>query len=747
MRSTWGRLLLLVLTAAALGWAPFHFFPVFRSPGPPAGGAAAFKPLPVSPETAEAARRCDLETVRQNLEPMTALETAGGQASRVLLGIYANACSVHEVAVHLLSANEDPFGVVEDLRLWLLAESAGEAGRNEVAQEALTRLISDHPGSWLAADARLAAAALARDRGEPDIVFTMAYQARLLGGRSEPDEQLERLAWEVALASGDHQELFAAGRQLLTRFPLAADELSVVSRFRAPDGSVRWSSLLTPSQLVGRAEQLLDLRQPAEAEVALRTVPESYRDTRWTLLLARSLTDSHRGVEALELLENIGSVDTRGELELAFARARAAHDAATLRRGRRNLSPESREEMLHTAHQELWKVYRLDKGRDTSVAALRLLYEGLRRDNPQEARRVLELLKRLAPNDTLGAQDLWEAGWKRYLDGSLESAIDFFEDISYLYPGTAIDRQATYWRARSFAGSGHLTEAQTLYRRLLSADTRDFYSRFALPLLAEKPGTSFARPGSRPEPWPTDPVLDRARLLTEAGLDRLAEREIEALAAEADGAAAAGLRSLALARQGRRRESISLLRRVFPALGSSYQSGVPEDALQLYYPLDFFETILELSHQREVPPELLLAMVRQESAFDPQARSWAGARGLMQIMPATAREMAQRIGLPYSTSRLTDPEFSLQLGSAYFAQVLRMFENDVELSLAAYNAGPTRIRRLLRAAGGEVEVDFFLENLSYEEPRTYVKRIVLFSDSYRQLYSLDERDRPTAGRS
>ena len=85
-------------------------------------------------------------------------------------------------------------------------------------------------------------------------------------------------------------------------------------------------------------------------------------------------------------------------------------------------------------------------------------------------------------------------------------------------------------------------------------------------------------------------------------------------------------------------------------------------------------------------------MIRQESAFDPQARSRAGARGLMQLMPATAREWAQRLGLPYSTARLHDPDYSIRLGTAYFANVLNLFDGTTELALAGYNGGPTRIR-------------------------------------------------------
>ena len=154
----------------------------------------------------------------------------------------------------------------------------------------------------------------------------------------------------------------------------------------------------------------------------------------------------------------------------------------------------------------------------------------------------------------------------------------------------------------------------------------------------------------------------------------------------------------------------------------------------MYYPLDFHDIVRQSARDARIPPTLLFAMIRQESAFDVSARSWAGARGLMQVMPATARELAQRLGLPYSVDRLNDPAYSVKLGSSYFRQVLDMFDGEIELALAGYNAGPYRIRKLVRNAGSTIELDRFMEGLPIEESKTYVRRVVLFSNSYASLY-------------
>ena len=194
------------------------------------------------------------------------------------------------------------------------------------------------------------------------------------------------------------------------------------------------------------------------------------------------------------------------------------------------------------------------------------------------------------------------------------------------------------------------------------------------------------------------------------------------------------LRGVIAAHQGKRRESLRLIRQAFPALGSAHQALVPEAAIELFYPLDYADTVRALGRAQGLPAHLVLAMIHQESGFDAQAKSRSGARGLMQVMPATGREVARRLKLSYSTTRLFEPDYSVRLGTFYFRQVLTMFDGNVELALAGYNGGPNRIRQLWQRAGPQAEMDRFLEGLTLEESKNYVKRILALSDTYRRLY-------------
>jgi len=136
----------------------------------------------------------------------------------------------------------------------------------------------------------------------------------------------------------------------------------------------------------------------------------------------------------------------------------------------------------------------------------------------------------------------------------------------------------------------------------------------------------------------------------------------------------------------------------------------------------------------EVP--LVLAVVRQESAFRSEAQSSAGARGLMQLLPRTARSVAKDLKVKYVRSKLTDdPRFNLTLGQTYLANLLSKFEGSYVLALAAYNAGPTRARRWMRMHGNPrdkaVDAIDWIEMIPIEETRNYIQRVMEGVQVYR----------------
>jgi soluble lytic murein transglycosylase len=124
-----------------------------------------------------------------------------------------------------------------------------------------------------------------------------------------------------------------------------------------------------------------------------------------------------------------------------------------------------------------------------------------------------------------------------------------------------------------------------------------------------------------------------------------------------------------------------------------------------------------------------MAIARRESEFDPAARSTADARGLMQLLPGTAAQMARELQLPFEAARLTtDPAYNAKLGSAYLAHLMKQFGPSVALVAAGYNAGPSRPRQWIEEYGDprlpSVDVVDWVESIPFTETRTYVMRVV-----------------------
>jgi len=138
--------------------------------------------------------------------------------------------------------------------------------------------------------------------------------------------------------------------------------------------------------------------------------------------------------------------------------------------------------------------------------------------------------------------------------------------------------------------------------------------------------------------------------------------------------------------------------------------------------------------------EVVLAIIRQESEFDRRANSWAGARGMMQLMKYTAKLVAKQAKLPYSISRLTkDPEYNIKLGSYYFSSLIESYNGVYPFAIAAYNAGPNRVKTWRRINGdpskGQLSYVNWIELIRFKETRNYVQRVLENINVYKYILS------------
>lgn len=154
------------------------------------------------------------------------------------------------------------------------------------------------------------------------------------------------------------------------------------------------------------------------------------------------------------------------------------------------------------------------------------------------------------------------------------------------------------------------------------------------------------------------------------------------------------------------------------------------DDLVVRFPLAYRDGIEKHAAQRGLDLAWVFSVVRQESAFIEDARSPAGALGLMQVMPATGKETARALGMKnFTASQLTHPSTNLPIGTAYLKRMLTYFDGNMVLATAAYNAGPGNVSRWLQA-GGCTEPDVWIEQIPFAETRKYVQRILYFASIY-----------------
>ena len=158
--------------------------------------------------------------------------------------------------------------------------------------------------------------------------------------------------------------------------------------------------------------------------------------------------------------------------------------------------------------------------------------------------------------------------------------------------------------------------------------------------------------------------------------------------------------------------------------------GKHYDDLHLRFPQPYDDIVFKNAKRFSLRPEYVYGVMRQESAMNRLAKSHAGARGLMQLMPGTAKDVAQslKIKVPNRTA-LMQPTVNVQLGSKYLRAMLDKYDNQQVLATASYNAGPHRVKRWLPAQN-KMSADVWVDTIPYDETRKYVRRVMAYSTVY-----------------
>ncbi|MEA2568549.1 MAG: soluble lytic murein transglycosylase [Acidobacteriota bacterium] len=349
---------------------------------------------------------------------------------------------------------------------------------------------------------------------------------------------------------------------------------------------------------------------------------------------------------------------------------------------------------------------------------------------------VAQLVK-IDPSSEAWLQRFWDKAWAAYARGDLNGARPLFKFIADTYRNPNIRRQSQYWFARSSERLGNKEEAAAIYRQLASAPYDDLYAIYSEQHGAPRPSRS-SNPLKEPRPdWgeiaekSMPPELRLGYELTALSDARDAQIEIRQNANRKNQQFSDALLAELYSSANNLQMMYTSLRRAWPTLATVEQDSVPPHFLKLYYPMKYEESIRKNAEKNGLDPYLIMALILQESYFNPNAKSVVGATGLMQLMPATGKELAQKL---HTSAHLENPDTNIRLGTYHFRHLVDLFDGKVQLAVASYNAGQGNVQKWRRAAPSK-PMDDFLESIPFPETRNYVKRVTLISSAYRRFNS------------
>ena len=580
---------------------------------------------------------------------------------------------------------DDPLGATI-LQWWDYSRPGSTASFDEIA-----RFMEEHP-DW--PDQRLlqknAEAAMARGVSDAEVIAWYHWR--------DPISAPGRLRHaDALLARGEDERAAALVRTAWVEGAFSARELRETHR--------RYRSLLRREDHIARLDRLVWANYGRAARRMYRYVDEGHQllaEARLALRARQGGVD--RAIQRVpqELRDHPGLIYER----LRWRRAKGRDDdaRALLRTPPRELGPRPK----------LW-------WRERAILLRRALEDGL----TQPAYALAAGHSQTAASTYSDAE--WLAGWiaLRFLDDA-RLAFPHFVNMHGAVTMPISRARGAYWAGRAAEAFGDRDGAQRWYKRAATYPGT-FYGQLALAQIAARDAPLIgAAPATEAAPTLNGhPLVAAVRFLTFLGRDYLAEPFYDRLSR--------------LARNEADHAEIAALAQ---SVGKPDQAirAAQEAARDGYISIERLFPLVDVPLAREdgdLEHALVLALIRQESRFDRQAQSSAGALGLMQLMPRTARSVARSMGLSESSRRLTSSAaHNIALGSRYLDDLIERYDGSYLLAVAAYNGGPRNVARWIAANGdprhdADVDIIDWIEMIPIPETRNYVQRVLEGTQVYR----------------
>jgi soluble lytic murein transglycosylase-like protein len=692
-----------------------------------------------------------------------------------------------EAVKHLSSFDFGP-RPVEEYRLYYLANGHQLAGNAGAARVTLARLWRREPRMIYANDVAFNLASLYENEG--DFASGAAVYAALARRADVPDVAATA-RWRAATArlqAGDVSGALFNARALVIHNPGSSEAKDANALVRTLTGLPSTAPLpLTPSERLERAMALMASGKPDDAVIELAALEAGAPQLRMAAQVQRgiALHQLRRYEDSNKVLEPL----TSGPFKHAIPALRYAAKNYTIVAA--SINPETvktvkEKKKVGTVKQTVGKgkkkktvtkpkyqtVFRqiklVDLAKKTKQDEYnRLASERLKdllllpiddnvrvetlttlidraSDRNQDAyvKELVPQLIKLDPSSDPALQHFWDKGWAAYARGDLNGAKELFRFISDTYTHANVRRQSQYWLARCLERQGQKEEARAIYQKLASSPYEDLYAQHAVTRGAKrtaKPGNPLDGDGVHKGPdWrevaekQMPKELELAYELTALSLMREAFLEVRRNVRRENNRFANAILADFYHAAGNELLMYGALRKAWPQLATVEQDTVPRYFLKMYYPLKYSDVIEKYSKERGVDPNLVRALILQESYYNPEAKSRVGATGLMQLMPATANDHAKSLRVPFAASRLDNPKVNVQLGTFHLRMLVNLFGGNVYLAVASYNAGQGNVMKWRRAAPSK-PTDELLESIPFQETRNYVKRVTMLRSTYARI--------------
>ena len=541
-------------------------------------------------------------------------------------------------------------------------------------------------------------------------------------------------------ATGEKQQAAVTYQRVYYGYPngdLAAQAWLGMERLRAAMGTDYPKA--RARQMLERCERWIDAKQYRKARTEYEALAES--------LTGEERDDARAGIGAAEYLagESFAAQKYLSALKVAPSDADARRLYYLTEAARKNGDDSTMMESVKALEAKYPKSNWLLKA--LQAAGNRYLVKNERAQYAPIYRAIADGF----PPSSSTALSHWRVAWDAYLADKPE-AIGLMREQVERYPSDSNASTALYFLGRTAESDNKTGLARAYYEQVSKQFPHFFYGVLGRDRLKESKfgliaPDAEARLWLEQVNWPgrrdltaTDPNtvtrirMERGHLLQLAGLGDLAEAEYRFGARnESEQSQLLGMDLAATASNAYK------ALRAMKSFASDYLALPIENASpkfwQMLFPLPYKDELFQSAHERDLDPYYVAGLIRQESEFNPSAKSHANAYGLMQLMPPTGKQLARQIGIKaMSTPMLFQPTLNIKLGTEYLRGQLNHWNGDWYQTLAAYNAGPGRVKEW-NTWGTYREPAEFVESIPFNETREYVQAVVRNADLYKEIYT------------